>query len=270
MRSQVELVRAGDWDVLIVLDTCRADVFRETCAPQAETVQSPARRTDRWLHTEIGKLLRQRRAVYFTGNPVVARETQHWPHFERVDVWEWAWGRHGPLNLPYVHPLTLAGVVAAWAAMGRLKGRAAVVHHLAPHSPYIGDPGYALTWFREGIPGCEMTLESNKVVEYAGWAKEIDFELLRRAYRANLALAWEAARLTADRLARDGRRVVITADHGELLGESADGAPDGPAVFGHQVAYTNPLLCEVPWLPWDAEDGVPETTTEKLEALGYV
>ena len=37
MRSQVELVRAGDWDVLIVLDTCRADVFRETGAPQAET-----------------------------------------------------------------------------------------------------------------------------------------------------------------------------------------------------------------------------------------
>ena len=217
------------------------------------------------------------RPRFFAANPVVARETWHWKGIDRVDVWERHWARHGPADMPYVHPLVVNGIVAAWADLGRLKGRTVVVHQLAPHSPYIGEPGYELTWFRHALAGCEMAVATREVSLYPHGAK-IDFDLLRRAYLGNLAIAWEAARMLADRLTRDGRRVVITADHGDLLGETKDGLPEGPPRFGHQGNYKNKLLHKVPWLPWNVAQPLPAgagppavdaTMSDKLEALGY-
>ena len=267
MRSQLHLLRTEPWDALIVLDACRADLFREHCAPEAETVRSAARRTDHWYSSPIGQLFRERHVLLFAGNPVVARETWEWEEIERVDVWERAWGRHGPKDLPYVHPLVVNGFVAAWADLGRLRGRSVVVHQLAPHSPYIGDPSYELTWFRHAMRHTEINKASRKATKYPTHVK-IDWDLLRRAYVGNLRVAWEAARMLADRLARDGRRVVITADHGDLLGETRDGLPEGKRCFGHQQEYRNKLLYEVPYLPWKTAGQAP-TTEQKLEALGY-
>jgi len=273
VRGQIELLTTEAWDVLIVLDACRADAFRGICSARAETVHSPARRTDQWLKSGVGRLFRRRKVLLFAANPVVARETWGWKEIERVDVWERHWARHGPKNLPYVHPLVVNGIVATWADLGRLEGRTVVVHQLAPHSPYIGDPSYELTWFRHALAGCKLAEATREASLYPRGA-DIDWGLLKRAYAGNVRVAWEAARMLADRLARDGRRVVITADHGDLLGETKDGLPDGPPRFGHQGNYRNKLLHEVPWLPWSEMEGRapsrPEPTmTQKLEALGY-
>jgi len=266
VRDQIELLTTESPDVLIVLDACRADAFRGVCSARAETVRSPARRTDRWLH-QLGPLLRRRRAVYFTANPLVKSCTGRWREITRVDVWETHWGRFSELQLPSVHPLVVNGVVGAWRDLGKLADRPVVVHYLQPHSPFIGAVPYALTYLRWGCKGCRMTQELCKVSLWPNTA-EIDWELLRRAYRANLELVWDAARRLADSFAAAGRRVVITSDHGELLGETKDGAPEGEPRFGHQPAYANPLLHEVPWLVWEYAPKQP-TTTDKLEALGY-
>ena len=265
MREQLDLLADTPWDVLIVLDACRADAFREVCPARAETVRAPARRTDAWLR-KVGPLLRERHVVYFTANPIVARETANWRAIKRVDIWETHWGRFSALDLPCVHPLVVNGVVGTWRALGRLAGRPIVVHYLQPHSPYIGDPPYALTYLRQGVEGCEMTAALNKI---SVWPKPdtVDWELLKRAYRGNLELVWRAARMLADAEAGHGLRVVITGDHGELLGESKDGG-EGEPRFGHQPEYTNPLLHEVPWLDF-ARLGDGFTTRQKLEALGY-
>jgi hypothetical protein len=269
MRDQLHLLRTEPWDVLIILDACRADVFRELCIPDAEVVRSPARRTDHWLQSGVGKVFRQRKVLYFAANPVIARETWGWKQIERVDVWDRWWARHGPQDMPYVHPLVVNGIVAAWADLGRLEGRTVVVHQLAPHSPYIGEPSYELTWFRHALAGCKLA-EATRAVSLYPPRADIDWDRLKRAYRANVRIAWEAARMLADRLTRDGRRVVITADHGDLLGETKDGLAEGAPRFGHQGNYHNKLLYEVPWLPWTLASDAPATISEKLGALGYV
>jgi len=258
------LLREEPWDVLIVLDACRADVFAEVCQP-AEVVRSPFIHTPGWIH-RVGPLLWQQRVVYFTANPVVDRECKrHDFHIELVSVWQRLWGRYTEEAIPSVHPLSVNGAVLTWEALGKLRKRKIVVHYLQPHCPYIGAVPLALgRWGGTGGPAggafgeaCHDLKHPVKAVEQGA----ADWELVRRAYRANLKLVWHAARQLA--AAVPSRRVVVTADHGELLGE------DGK--FGHEGGYTEyEDLWRVPWLAIERGAIKQESTEQKLEALGYV
>ncbi len=271
MREQLIALREEDWDVLIVLDACRADTFAETCAV-AEVVRAAGPCTPAWIRA-AGPLLQERGAVYFSANPVVDREVRkcgldlpagRQAGIEMVPVWQSQWGRFTAHQIPSVHPLSVNGVVAAHVQMGRLEGRPLVVHYVQPHSPYIGAVPLAFArWGGAGAPaGGEFGEACHKLRRPGRAVKrgEITWEQLRAAYRANLELVWHAARLLASQLAP--RRVIVTSDHGELLGE------DGK--FGHECGYTGyEELWRVPWLCLEGSRLEQETTGQKLEALGY-
>jgi len=89
---------------------------------------------------------------------------------------------------------------------------------------------------------------------------ELDWRLLRRAYQANLALAWNCAHQLAGRLTG---RVVVTSDHGEILGEYG-------GQFGHESKWHYPELYRVPWLVVDVRRSPRMSVEQKLAALGYV
>ena len=65
---------------------------------------------------------------------------------------------------------------------------------------------------------------------------------LREAYRENLRIALAHAANLCDRLIsyRPSSQIVITSDHGELLGENGK--------FGHRAKSKDPYLLEIPWL----------------------
>jgi len=90
-----------------------------------------------------------------------------------------------------------------------------VIHYVQPHAPYIGD-------FRlQGDNNQDVEGNVNeiykKIGRYSKKDKEISDSELRRAYRSNLRRVLKAVRQLVINL---DRPIVITADHGEMLGEN--------------------------------------------------
>ena len=93
----------------------------------------------------------------------------------------------------------------------------------------MGDKGLRFAYKLVGKP-----LEYNELI-----ARKLGVEKLRRAYEENLKLVLSYVNELVSYLRREGL-VVITADHGELLGERG--------LFGHPERVRVPELVEVPWL----------------------
>jgi len=265
MELQADLIERVPWQSLIVLDACRADYFRKAVRGGPEAVGSPrivrsaAPCTAVWLR-EVGPLLADRNALYFTANPVVDREVSRMQvPLDLVSVWRDHWAHLTPGRIPSVHPWAVNGVVQAHRRLGALAGRPCVVHYLQPHSPYIGDVPLKMSrWGRSGNSfgrACHGLPRPDR----AARSGNLNWALLRRAYRANLRLVWTAALHLARSLSGP---VVMTADHGEVLGEHG-------GRFGHECHWTFDQLLEVPWLPLPEPSSSSPSVQQKLEALGY-
>ena len=74
---------------------------------------------------------------------------------------------------------------------------------------------------------------------------------LREAYTENLEVVlWYVARLSQEVLWKNQEaRIVITADHGELLGEAGG--------FSHYRGMKDPLLIEIPWFMVNGVNQLP-------------
>ena len=309
MKDQLTLLRETPWDVLVILDACRADAFQQMlkhsreqradsrqqatntvlpaagCPPPADCCRSPGNCTADWL-TAVAPMLVERGVRYFSANPVVDREiAKSRLGIKSIPLWKYLWGHFTPDHIPSVHPLCVNGAVLQW-----VRDRQAlqhntsldmvspvVVHYLQPHSPYIGSPPLALGRWGRGKgalhQACHGLMQPQAAVErgLTTWPE------VREAYLGNLRLAWDAVLALAREM--EGRRIVVTSDHGELLGEHG-------GKFGHEANWREPQLYEVPWLELSREaysaeassaakagqvaDSSQDTTKQKLEALGYV
>jgi len=234
--NQLDLLKQTDWDVLIIFDACRADTFLDVTYTDARIVRSPA--------------------VSMVDREIEKRGFS----IELVNIWEKHWSRFTRLAVPSVHPFSVNGVVLAYLELGLLKRRKVVIHYLQPHSPFIGSIPLALgRWGKEKSAfekACCQLLRPDVAVRRGA----ITWEHVRKAYAANLALVWRAAQMICGQF--EGK-VIITSDHGEMLGE--DGGK-----FGHCAHWRYPQLYEVPWLEWKGGATEGESDVEdKLRALGY-
>ncbi|WP_266081623.1 alkaline phosphatase family protein [Haladaptatus caseinilyticus] len=141
-----------------------------------------------------------------------------------------------------------------------------IIHYLQPHQPYIGPTG------RERFkvsPGLRETLQQS----------DVNDELLRTAYQENLDLVLDSV---ADLLPSLEGRTIVTADHGEMLGER--GRPVPVRTYGHFSGLYHDELVTVPWLVIDEgqrkeiisespsvqlDDQDTEEVDERLRQLGY-
>jgi len=270
MRDQLTLLYETEWDVLIVLDACRPDMFREA-AGACEVVRSPAVCTADWL-PKVAPLLLEHDVRYFSANPVVERtaSARALP-LDLISIWRCGWGRWTEQRVPSVHPALVNGFVLALLHEPHGPGGKLVVHYLQPHSPYIGVPPLAAARWAAGPEGlhaeCHRLPRPDKLVE----SGELTWTELRLAALGNTRLVWDAARnlmgavalLRAD-FVGGPTTFVVTADHSELIGEGGR--------FGHERAYGRHPLCEVPWRVETLDprgESEDERTSRKLEALGY-
>lgn len=87
-----------------------------------------------------------------------------------------------------------------------------IVHFLQPHTPYIGETRLEeLTYGQLAAPGENVPIEE--------LLEEAPGDILHQAYYDNLARVWSEGVQPLLKTYED-RRVVVTADHGELLGEN--------------------------------------------------
>ncbi|WP_411968549.1 hypothetical protein [Haloferax sp. YSSS75] len=149
-----------------------------------------------------------------------------------------------------------------------------IIHIMPPHWPYLGEIG------KEAFGDDDSPMWQ----EWTAGRHHGDEETVKRAYRENMDIALE---YVADLIPELDGRTVLTADHGELLGDTIWPIPI-PG-YGHPELHI-PGLVQVPWMVWDSsdrrevtaesgighihvddssEEEVSKSAEERLEYLGY-
>jgi len=189
--------------------------------------------------------------------------------FKIIDVWDWGWD----IELGTVLPEKVNEAVHK--LMDKYSDKRFIIHYLQPHGPYLNynlNAGFPKPQITRGdvLTGVKNN-KTNKILEKSlnimGFlAKRIGLfggnpswkirELLnlppaspmdavrrrvgdiglRKAYVENLKIVLEHA---AELVKLLSGVIIVTADHGELLGEGG--------CYSHYKKSTNPLLREIPW-----------------------
>jgi hypothetical protein len=266
----------AEWDVLVVLDACRADLFETAVAEgtydalpveAVETRTSPASATDEWLEQVFATAPAGRLAglAYVTGNPFSA-DLEHDRFATVEEVWRTAWDDDRGTIPP--RPVT-DRAIATWRAgtADRL-----VVHYMQPHFPSLATPG------DDGVRLDDFGSRSLSVWDDLRFGRR-STESVWAAYRENLDRVLAEVETLLANLAAE--RVVVTADHGNAFGEHG--------LYGHPGGVDVPCLRAVPWCVTSGTDtrsraGESETAGEdpstaaetdrdvvadRLEDLGY-
>ena len=247
--SQCTLIHHSDWDYLIILDACRADYFAAEYSkflPPSDLLFacSAGRDTFEFLRRVFPDYYD---LIYVSGatpvNSVLTRPIKdpflkkyygrYVPreHFKRiVDAWNYGWDD----MLGTVPPKEVTRI--ATDIIKHHKEERIIIHYFQPHAPYIGE--YKLL----GYSGTEAGKLRGKPPDMKIWEDVkkglISTAELKKAYLSNLRLVLKEVKCLLSAI-DSTKKVIITSDHGELLGE------DGR--FGHQ-RIDHPKLRVIPWL----------------------
>lgn len=253
-----------DWDVLIVLDGCRRDLFEEVIDTsrfdEYDTRYSAGSATNEWSAKNFsGQALTD--TVYVTGNPVVSREVKTAFH-AFIEVWRSGFDQETGTVPP--EPVTEAAI----EAHEQYPDKRLIVHYLQPHYPFIGYPDlrYATFGNTEEIDAGVSKPGAKDVWEALDLGL-VDRDRVWEAYGSNLQQVMDDVDSLLE--ATDGKRVV-TSDHGNLLGERVGGL----RLYGHPPYIYHPAIREVPWAvvgdSMSTDDRrVEADVEEQLESLGY-
>ena len=261
-----------DWDNLVILDACRFDMFEA----QNHIPGDPQRR--RSLGSESWEYLRANFAggefhdtVYVTANPYATKLPDGTFHAV-IDLLEDGWDAEHRTVLPETM------VAAAQRAAEQYPNKRLIVHFMQPHYPFIGDAGrrFEHAGFGQSPTGDES--DTKRHVWGSLGHGRIRKSHVWEAYRENLDIVLPHVEALLESLSG---KSVVTADHGNLLGERTRPLP--VRGYGHPRGLDAPELRTVPWLVVEGEDrrsvvaeppvdtaGPNEAVVEqRLEALGY-
>jgi hypothetical protein len=264
-------VMSNDWDNLFILDACRADYFesQHRFEESAERVITPGKMSWEFMReTFLGKQFHD--TIYITSNPFATRlpEDTFFKTEYLIDKWDDEIGT--------IHPEDV--VAAGIAAHEQYPNKRLILHFMQPHRPYLGPTAERLRQ-RVNLKGYRNQGDG---LQIWGAAKEnkVAIEEVRQAYAESLDIVLDIVESALDDI--DGK-TIITADHGEMLGERV--FPFTSRVWGHSEGFSTLTLREVPWLKLESgarrtveserpveSDGTDLTDSEvadRLEALGY-
>lgn len=240
-------VMEQDWDTLIVLDACRADLFESvvdlSLFDAYRQVISPASATKEWVNENFaGGSWGD--TVYVSGNPYVSREASDVFH-ELIEVWRESFDKDAKTVLPEQI------VSTALAAREQHEDKRLIVHFMQPHHPFIATPELVYnSWDVEAFSDWDdqkkaAGLDDTPEIQTPWEALEMGIlsrEEVWNAYAENLEIAMEQVMALVKRL--DGR-TIITSDHGNLFGEYA--WPFPIRQYGHPHRVRVGSLTRVPW-----------------------
>jgi hypothetical protein len=295
---------ASDADIILVLDSCRYDLWKDvvgadnslvqTMAEYSDGMQLPQNTESRW---SVGSASPQwisetfapqykphwKKAGYVTGNAFSGKQ----PGTHRSDAvyplrgldlayldepWTVAWDT-GSLEMVEPEVLTDRGLWA-WQRKDELGIDRLVVHYMQPHVPFRSQPEWNDGWDSKTTFGTES--DATKKSE---WKKLRDGEIgeteFWEAYRDNLIYVLEEV---SRWLNGTNANILITSDHGNAMGEFGQ--------WGHPPGHANPYIRKVPWVevkgqkrelpfkelekePPAVSGGNREQIEEQLQALGY-
>ncbi len=275
MMNQKDLIRNGDWDCLIILDACRYDYFEKVYDDYLDgeltKVQSIASDTPGWLCGTFGDGESLDDVVYLSANPFINSDGIEMAEgfiatecFQKIiDVWDWKF------DLEYMTVFPEDMSKATRLARAKYPSKRIISHFMQPHWPYLSEEPFKeafpgpltrawekeknkniFDWFGEKIESLSEKvlgeLRTRRIKTKLGtrepepeelFAKKHGKEKLREAYEENLRLALKEVAKVVESLPG---KIIVTADHGEFLGERD--------LYSHLSWSEDLILREVPWL----------------------
>ena len=255
-------IEETDWDLVIILDACRYDYLSQIASSVVvERSISPVCNTGDFVK-KAKETNVFRGSKYISVNP---RPGEIKPgDVDVIPVWE---EKSWDLNLRTRPPAPVYEKAAKYLN----EGEKVVAHTMQPHYPHVCE----LNGDIRPVPGglhpehLGYNFVDDGIVFQTALCREInnkhDFDRVRQSYVACAEFAWNKAKDFAIKMASNGNHVVITADHGELLGEW--GLVSHPGDIGLKS------LIEVPWVeitpPRDSVETEDYSRTDILRDLGY-
>ena len=265
-----DVIWEREWDVLVILDACRYDVF-ESEYSDAEWIESLERVTSvgsaspEWMDNTFKSKYTDEMSntAYVTGNPF---SEEHVPDESMGlidEVWRYVWDRETGTIPP--EPLTNQAVKHYQTGeFDRL-----ILHYMQPHWPYIGE-SLAGGFKPETILGENQEINAFDLQNRGKISKKDHLS----SYTKNLHyLINHIQEVLLNSI--DAEKVILSADHGESFGEFG--------IYEHPTGVPLPTLRTVPWAVTSAkktgEYDVKEIKEEKeadinrmeqLSDLGYI
>ncbi|MFC7202647.1 hypothetical protein ACFQJC_03915 [Haloferax namakaokahaiae] len=256
-----------DWDTLVILDACRYDEFRSAVSRHdlegnLSNKRSLGSATKEWVtNTFSGR--EEFDLVYVAANG--------WLDRLKNDINASIFDAEWLTSEDYRNEMGTVGAGdvtdAAIEAHRESPNKRLLVHYVQPHAPYVGET--AREYFQDA--------RSLNVAQLMGKTNAPD-DTLKQAYRDTLDHVIPEVRRLVSKI--DGK-TVISADHGEMLGERKP--PFYLKEYGHPISVYYDELVRIPWfeLPFDDRREIisdeprrdhsrsDEELTEHLRAMGY-
>jgi len=257
-------VMSQDWDYLFILDACRYDVFEETSWIDGEldSIISKGSHSEEFCNaTFAGKTFYD--TVYVTANAFGARIGEGVFHdlvYTGQEIKEEYVGWHSIAE-------RMTGETVYNTALDAIRdypNKRVIVHFMQPHTPYFGEKAQEIRDRVEEEGLIVRSRQPEKVEKYSldeenvvvslteaaerGYVTESE---LMEVYVENLELVLEYVEKLVSQV---NGKVVVTADHGEYLGEGGK--------MGHPPYEYSEISRKVPWLVIDSDDR-PEITEEE-------
>lgn len=246
-------VYESDWDILILLDTCRPDALSEVKKEYSflsrnhiDTKWSIASNSRGWIAGTFREKYREEveNTVYINANGYASEILEHRRRFPSEDgirdlsAWDTLTGEdmllHHPVRdyLPafeldeFVPPsLVVDRAVSAWRAYDADRF---IVHFHQPHSPFCYHPWNERREFKEWEWDPFTALKEGEVSREMVWS----------AYLDELRFALNSVALLINSVDTDS--IILSADHGEAFGEFG--------FYRHMLGVPHPQMKKVPWV----------------------
>ena len=233
-------VMQEDWDNLIILDACRYDTFEEHTRFEGKVQKVVSAGNYSWefmIANFVGKELHD--TIYVTANPYSARinESVFFKLISLIDEWDENTGTVLPEDVTQ----------KAIEVSENHPDKRLIIHYMQPHAPHIGSiqDEFAQMGFNK-YHGMGVQSRTNEGIYIFNAVRQglVTSERLHDSYVENLRIAEGAVESLVSKL---NGKTVITADHGENLGERVLGL----RLYEH--GNDTPECLFVPWLELDYE-----------------
>lgn len=274
---------AEEWDLAVVLDACRVDFMQEVAdeydfITNVGSIWSVGSSSHEWTTQTFNRKHAEafERTAFLSANPFSQRVLINGstpPYGNILPFGSFAWQPCRSDDLAYYEQVSMddtgfTNTVPPWKMTDRLisVGRngsqpRVAAHYFQPHRPFVAPTD-------DPMEESEMTYDRPMEMYDRG---ELSYDELWSAQIDCLRAVLNCIEVLLNNF--EAERVIITADHGQLLGEFG--------VTGHPGGLWLPEVKRVPWIeatatdeetytPRSKEAETAEVTEDRLRHLGYI